>query len=61
MLLFHPLLKILITILFAYLFLFTFLFRMGACGSDLLEKLGPDFGKLVACEKGKEFIDQKIV
>ncbi len=33
---------------------------MGACGSEMLEKLGPEFGKFVACEKGKEFVDQKI-
>ncbi len=24
---------------------------MGACGSNLLEKLGPEFGKFIACEK----------
>lgn len=33
---------------------------MGACGSDLLQKLGPEFGKLVAAQKGKEFLDQKV-
>lgn len=33
---------------------------MGVCGSDLLEKFGPQIGQLVACEKGKEFIDVKV-
>lgn len=33
---------------------------MGACGSNLLEKLGPEFGKFIACEKGKQFLEQKI-
>lgn len=33
---------------------------MGGCGSDLLERMGPQFGKFVACEKGKEFVDQKV-
>lgn len=34
---------------------------MGACGSGLLERLGPEFGKLVACEKGKVFVDEKVL
>lgn len=32
---------------------------MGACGSDSINKLGPEFGKFVAAEKGKVLIDQK--
>jgi hypothetical protein len=33
---------------------------MGACGSDIFEKLGPEFGKFVAVEKGKKFLDEKV-
>ena len=33
---------------------------MGAFASGLLEKLGPQFAQLVACEKGKEFVDKKV-
>lgn len=32
---------------------------MGACGSDLTERFGPEIAKLVTVEKGKQFIDQK--
>ena len=31
------------------------------CASGLLEKFGPQFAQLVACEKGKEFVDRKVV
>lgn len=34
--------------------------QMGACQNALLEKLGPEFAKLVACEKGKEFLSGKV-
>lgn len=33
---------------------------MGACGSDMLERLGPEFGKFVAVEKGKDFLNVKL-
>lgn len=34
--------------------------KMGACGSDMLERFGPEFGKFVAVEKGKKFLDEKV-
>lgn len=33
---------------------------MGGCGSDVLSRLGPEFSKFVAAEKGKVFIDTKV-
>lgn len=33
---------------------------MGTCGSGILERLGPEFGKFVAVEKGKKFLDEKV-
>lgn len=33
---------------------------MGTCGSDMLERFGPEFGKFVAVEKGKKFLDEKV-
>lgn len=33
---------------------------MGTCASGLLQSLGPEFGKFVAIEKGKAFLDQKV-
>ena len=34
---------------------------MGMCASGLLEKFGPQFAQLVACEKAKEFVDKKVL
>lgn len=33
---------------------------MGACGSALLERMGPEFGKFVAVEKGKDYLTTKL-
>lgn len=33
---------------------------MGACSEAMAAKLGPDFAKLVAAEKGKEFLGTKV-
>ncbi len=33
---------------------------MGGCGSNMIERLGPEFGKVVAVEKGKLFVDTKV-
>lgn len=33
---------------------------MGSCGSNVVDQLGPQFGKYIAVEKGKLFIDQKV-